>query len=446
MHSIDKRAALPVGHLLCFFALLFASGDIWPVFNLGFTFRFAQLCLLLSLALTPAAGFTNVRLFPGWYFLCLFILWITICLPFSLYLERSLGYVFWAITDVLAIFIFVQFFKTESALLKLIRYFLFCFTAIAAFGLMQFILGVAGVHILITQWWIQDVLPRINGLSYEPSYFSTYLLPGWVFSLYLLEKRATTPHRRQLWICAITTTFALLLCSSRMGWLMMLLWLVLRAVAFAYRIGMRGAVRWRTIFVCLLAPVALAAVVGLATASSRDLLGRLDNLSFLANGLGISGGSSHSNEGRTIDMGATWQAFLDYPLLGTGIGAVPVDIASQHGGAVVSLDSAKDYEGMSIFIEILASTGLIGGVLLAAFAICVVSECKLKMRTFDPWRRLVLGGLCWAVLWLLLVLQFNQNFLRIYVFLDLAVLICCLTASSNSAMSGVTRKRLRAFP
>ena len=438
MQSIDKRAALALGHLLCFFALLFASGDIWPVFNLGFTFRFAQLCILLSVALLPAATGSGVRLFPGWYFLCLFVLWITVCLPFSLYLERSLGYVFWAIADVLAIFIFVQYFKTESALLKLIRFFLFCFTAVAAFGLLQFILGVLGVDILITQWWIPHRLPRINGLSYEPSYFSTYLLPGWVFSVYLLEKGATTPRRVHLWICAMTTTVALLLCSSRMGWLMILLWLVSRMVAFLYRMGIRGTARWRTIIAGLLVPLVLAAGVGLATVSWRNLLDLVENVSFLTNGLGIAGGSSHSSEGRTSDFGTTWQAFLNYPITGTGIGAVPVDIASQHGSVVVSLESAKNYEGISVFVEILASTGLIGGALLAAFAVSVASKCIVKMHTFDTWRRLVLRSLCWSILWLLLVLQFNQNFLRIYVFLDLAVLICCLTAaaSSNCEMLG----------
>jgi len=391
---------------------------------------------LLALVLLPVAIGANLRLFHGWQFLCLFILWITICLPFSLYLERSLGYVFWTITDVLAIFIFVQFFKTESEFLKLIRYFLFSFTALAAFGLIQFVLGTVGVDVLVAQWWIPGVLPRINGLSYEPSYYSTYLLPGWIFAVYMLEKGATTPHRRQLWICAAMTTVVLFLCTSRMGWLMMFLWAISRTLGFAYRIGIKRAVRWRTVFTLLFIPAVFAVAVTWATASSRDLLGYLDNFSFLAGGLGLSGGSAHSSEGRTTDFGLTWQTFLNYPLLGTGIGAVPVDIASQRGSTVVSLESAKDNEAMSVFIEILASTGLIGGVLLTAFAVSVTNQCRIKKREFDLWRRLILRGLCWSILWLLIILQFNQNFLRIYVFLDIAVLICCLTASGSSATFG----------
>jgi O-antigen ligase len=438
VHSIGKRSAVALGQLLCFFALLFASGDIWPVFNLGFTFRVAQICVLLALPLAPAAIGSNVRLFPGWQFLCFFVWWITVCLPFSLYLERSLGYLFWTISDVLAIFVFVQFFRTELALRRLIRYFLICFTAVAIFGMVQFALGVIGVDILITQWWIDGVLPRINGLSYEPSYFSTYLVPGWVFSAYLLEKRATTPNRRLLWICVISTTVALVLCSSRMGWLMMLLWLVCRLAALAYRIGVRGKARWRTIFVCLLAPLGLAVMIGLASASWRNLAGVFDTFSFLANGLGIAGGTAHSNEDRTSDLGTTWQAFLNHPVLGTGIGAAPVDIASQHGSIVVTLEDAKDYEGISIFVEILASTGLIGGALLTAFAISVARQCLVKMRSFDRPRSLVLAGLCWSVAWLLLVLQFNQNFLRIYVFLDLAVLMCFLVVPGKNPRSGET--------
>jgi hypothetical protein len=437
-HSVGKRAAVALGHLFCFFALLFASGDVWPVFNLGFTFRFAQICIFLAIPLVPAAIGSNVRLFPGWYFLCLFVWWITVCLPFSLYLERSLGYLFWTLSDVLAIFVFVQFFKTELALLRLIRYFLFCFAAVATFGLMQFALGVFGVDVLITQWWIDGVLPRINGLSYEPSYFSTYLVPGWVFSAYLLEKRATTPSRRLLWLCFISTTAALVMCSSRMGWLMMLLWVACRLTAFAYRVAVGGKTRWRTIFVCLLAPLGFAVIVGLASAY---LAGVFDALSFLVNGLGIGGGAAHSSEDRTADLATTWQAFLNHPLIGTGIGAAPVDIASQHGSIVMSFEDAKDYEGISIFVEILASTGLIGGALLTAFGVSVARQCVVKMQSFDRWRSLVLAGLCWSVVWLLLVLQFNQNFLRIYVFLDLAVLICFLVVPGKNPRSGETENR-----
>ena len=132
---------------------------------------------------------------------------------------------------------------------------------------------------------------------------------------------------------------------------------------------------------------------------------------------------------RASDLRETWDAFLAHPLIGTGIGAVPAEIAADRLRPLRKLEEAKPNEGMSIFVELLASTGLVGLALLTGFAVSVVRACKRIQPLLPPWRSRLLRGMEWSLIWVLLALQFSQNILRIWLFVDLAVLICCLTAS-----------------
>jgi hypothetical protein len=43
----------------------------------------------------------------------------------------------------------------------------------------------------------------------------------------------------------------------------------------------------------------------------------------------------------------------------------------------------------------------------------------------------VMAALTWGIAWMLLALQFNQNFLRIPIFVDAGVLMCCLSVRTG---------------
>lgn len=414
-------------------ALLLASGDVWPTITIGFTFRLSQLFVIISLLLLPVAlASKTIRPFPGAGWLYTYFVWVLVCLPFSIYPERSLAYTCWVFSDLAIIFAFVQYFDTERAVVNLVRWFTISFVVIAIFGLFQFFLGLAGIDLLVAQWWIEGRLARINGLSYEPSYYATYLIVGWVLSLYLLEKRAEVPSRKlQLW-CAWTTTFALILSSSRMGWLVMVLWLLSRWVASIAKVFVWHRIKRCDILLVCLSPFVLA-LIGIAIVPRINALaGLLNNAQFLIGGLGIFGSSPHSTETRLGGLALTWRAFLDHPFIGSGIGALPVDIAAQDGTFVTSASDAKTYEGTSIFVEALASTGLVGAIFLCTFSAIVVRYVRLSQAQWLPWMKVLVAGLSWAVLWLLLILQFNQNFLRIYLFTSIAVLLCCTLVFSRT--------------
>jgi O-antigen ligase len=429
--GVERRVASALGRGLCFLTILFASGDVWPVIRVGFTFRFAQVGTLLAAVLLLSDRNLRIRGFPGIVWLYGFILWVTLTLPLSLFFERSVGYVLWAITDVLTIVTFVHYFDTESRMHTLIRWYCIGFIGLSWFGLIQLLLGLRGIDLLVQEWWIPGRLPRVSGLSYEPSYYATYLIPGWVFSAFLVETKAALPKPRLVWTCLISTTLALVFSTSRMGWLMMILWILFRGLARTLRALLRGVVgrrslvgTWSTVLAAVLVGTLLVQYGNQVAASVRGGI-------FLFQGVGLFGESSSSSTSRLDDFESTWTAFKERPVIGSGIGALPVEIAGQADEEVVSIEEAKAHEGMSVLVELLASTGLIGGFLTLAFAVTVVLSYRHGWSVASPPHRNILSGVAWGVVWILLILQFNQNFLRIYLFVDLAVLVCCIMAVSN---------------
>jgi hypothetical protein len=420
------QSALALGRFLCIVSVIFASGDIWPVVHLGFTFRLAQLCIYAAALFILANRNYSIKLFPGLVGLYAFCTWIAISLPFSLFLQRSIGYVVWTLSDALIIFVFVQYFRTETAVLNLFRWTMLAYATISMFGFLQFVLYTRGINVFVTEWWVKGRIARINGLSYEPSYFATYLMAGWVTCMYLFEKNAPFPNRRLQRICLFVVTGALLLCSSRMGYAMMFLWVVFRISLRAMRAAISG-VATRGGF-----RVAVAAIFGSLLAGLsvwhywRSVLTVASAVPFLFSGLGLMGHSAQSAHTRLESLSRTWVAFTQHPIVGTGIGALPVAIASQNGIGVYDLEQAKKYEGMSIGMEVLAETGLIGAALLTAAIVRILQRYWNARRNAPDWQRIMLSAQAWGLAWMLIMLQMNQNFLRIYIYVDLAVLICMI--------------------
>ena len=420
---------------LCWLGLLFASGDLWPTVKIGFTFRFTQLCMLAAAALMISRRYQSLRAVTGFRWLYAFILTIVLELPFSAYPLRSIGYTFWAITDVLTIVVFVEYFETLKNIERLIRWFTTSFIVIAIFGCVQFVVGLGGHSLFTTEWWIPGLLPRVNGLSYEPSYYATYLIVGWIYSAYLLENGAKFPSRRLQLMCFMSTTIALVICTSRMGWLMMILWIVFRlsrAAVLGIVSGVLNRAAFRRIVIAVLALGAGSSVVLI---HQSEMANSLNDVSFLAQGLGLFGESSHSARPRLDRLEDTWKVFQRHPIFGVGIGALPVEIARQSDEGIFNLRDAKMHQGMSIFVELLASTGLLGGAIVIGFSLAIMRELKDISSHCTSSLRTPLSAIGWGIVWMVGILQFNQNFLRIYLFADLGVLLACISVLKSNKLA-----------
>src|SRR5262249_35049515 len=149
----------------------------------------------------------------------------------------SAAYALWLVYMSVLVFATVQIF-TAAHMPSLMRWYLFSFAAISAFGLFQFFASFIGIQPpLIAQWWpatgaagvtdapdtalMSAIVPRINGLSSEPSVFATYIAIGWTMTTYLRRYRCSWISTRALRIYFLLESAALVLCSARTAWLAM---------------------------------------------------------------------------------------------------------------------------------------------------------------------------------------------------------------------------------
>lgn len=422
------NATVPLMHWMLYVSVATVSFDVFLSINLGFNFRISQLFLMPVILYVAVTRLTSKRtVVPvGFYFLLVWSTFILLFVPNTSLPVRSAGYVFWLLFNIATIFIFVQLFRTAQRINQLIRYYIYSFCFVATFGLVQFILPLLGLGApLVQQWWIPGVLARINGFSYEPSYFATYLIMGWVMVASLHKDKATIIAKRSLFSIYLLLTVAMILSSSRMGWLIMILWYLHYPVEFLFKLFC-GGIDMRLfgknlliVVVCVICYI-LASVIG------------IDAIKFLIEGLGILGGSSHSSSTRINELLDTLAVFAESPFIGYSLGGVSSAIGELRGVHITDLEIAKDHEGMNVFAEVLAASGIIGGLVFAAYvALLFYLPIKFVRKSADSVFRPLVKALVISFGFELLMLQFNQNILRPYLWMHIAVL-CCTYAVAQS--------------
>jgi len=429
--TAQARRAVPVGveTPVLILALVTASFDIFLNVNVaGFNLRASQILLWFPALIAVGRVLQGQRIewplgftwLVWWVFI---ILWL---IPLGPFWMRSAGYGAWLLLNVLAVFTIVQLFSTPPRVHLLVRWYLYGFGFVAAFGLVQFSLPLVGLPApLVTQWWIPGLLARINGFSYEPSFYATYLLIGWIVVTYLLANKGDVMPRSHLWAITGLLTLALILCSSRMGLLMMILWTVPQIGKMVRYVTARfggGAL--------LLLGLSVFGVGAMAIALAWHT-GKLGQLNFLLGGTGLAGTPAHSVAHRLDNFFDTLRAFVASPWLGYSLGGVAVALGALRGVTITSNEIAKLHEGVSVFGEVLAASGLIGFVPFTVYIVLLIYRPFRLAARLDSSQATLLRGLAWALVFEFIILQFNQNILRPYLWFHIAILSAAFAAFSR---------------
>lgn len=101
-----------------------------------------------------------------------------------------------------------------------------------------------------------------------------------------------------------------------------------------------------------------------------------------------------TRSGRKEIWAATWRTFTAHPLLGVGFGGYWVAVSKRHegSGGLVPQQAHNDY------LEVLASGGVVGAALVAAFLLLLVRQAAPRLRAGSPFARAAclgaLTGLC----------------------------------------------------
>ncbi|MDG7002244.1 MAG: hypothetical protein JRN15_24365 [Nitrososphaerota archaeon] len=407
------------------------SFDVFGVINVGFAFRLSQICLLVPMGLVLVnPGAIRHRLPLGFWYLLLWAFSIGLFIPNTGYLLRSVGYFLWLVFDIMMIVTFVLVTRTKGILLFVVKWYLGSFVFVASFGILQFLFAVMHIgDLLVQQWWVPGVLPRVSGFSYEPSYFSTYLLTGWVCLVYLFEAGGLIWSRSQMVAAIIVVSVAMILSSSRMGIAMMVLWTVRYPAKLVARM-IRGRINLRLLKISAM----VLSVVFLFIVWFFGIL-RHRMFDLLLQGTGLYGTTAASVYGRLEAFQDVLRVFVKSPIVGYSLGGLSFAIAKLHGVRVGSLLEAKDFEGIGVIPQVLAASGILG------FVPFLVYLKHLLQRPLVLGRRLrhslngkLLEAFTWGLIYELIILELNQNILRLNLWMHIGVLSSIFAVSARSKL------------
>ncbi len=395
-----------------------ASGDTFFVLHFPVTVRFAQLafCIPITAAAIRVIRTQRLQVPLGFSSLLVWACFIVLFIPHTGFVAFSVGYAAWLLFNIGLVCATVCLFATPTALRVLLRWYVRSFGFVAGFAIFQFICPFMGVSPpLVKTWWIPGIFPRVPGISYEPSYLATYLIIGWLFTSYLFEKRSILLTRRSLACCLFLDTLGILLSTSRLGVAIMALWLARHPIRFLYSL-LRGKVALRSMRLSL-GPTLLIAAAGAAV-----LYVGADKVSFLLDGIGVLGRPANSLLGRENMFSDTVHIFETSPVMGYSLGGINYAIARRNEASVDNYKTMKQFTGMSVFAEVLAASGIIGIIPFLYYVITIL---------FRPWKLadrvsretgILLQGAVVALGGELIILQFNQSVLRLYLWVHIALL------------------------
>lgn len=396
--------------------LIFQSSSFDVFLNLrlgGFSFRFVYIIILLLFGLflleTVWKQQLRLRMLGLLPFLCWSLL-LVVFVPNMPLIGRSVGYLLWLFIHFIFVVCCGYFINSETDVRHVILLYLISFLGCSFFGFIQLIAGLLGYDLLLEQWWIEGVLPRLNGFSYEPSYYSTYLILGFSLSYYLYRNGATQ-YGKLPFYTVVATFLAIFLSSSRMG----ILVAALQVLCFEV---IRNRKRLKKL-------VGFMIGFGVIMGGLFMYILQNENLLFLFAGLGIGGESAHSSLERLDGFMTQIDILSRNPLKGYSLGGVSQAIAFEKGVTNISQETIKPYDvSMNIFLEVLTASGAIGFLffMIYIYALLVKSRKEtLAQKSRHP-DSILVNALVWSLLFEFIILCFNQNILRAYLWVHIGLL------------------------
>ncbi len=419
---------------LLILALFSASWDIFLQVNIGHVnFRFTQLVFFLLILICLIKKLSHGRQIKplGFDALLLWTFFMIIFIPHTSFLLRNILYVIWLLFSVISIYILVQIIQTPKRLEQVIRWYIYSFVFVGAFGLIQFAAGFMGISLLTMQWFIPGLLARINGFNYEPSFFAIYMVQGFILIAYLKEKKSQILSPKKLKVCYFLILIALIASTSRGGWLIVLLWFSRPLFFFLQNLfkGMFSSSNINTILLKFLLPATFVITYGIFLIKSFAL-------EVLFMGVGLLGSSDHSISIRLTDYQNMLTVFTESPLIGYSLGGISPAVGALGGFIVTTNEQAKNFEGAGVALELLVASGCIGIIPLLFYIYNIFKkpwDMLKKMPASET--KIILASLLISLFFTLIILQTGQNILRIHIWYHLGLISAAYGIGKKASIS-----------
>jgi len=423
--------------------ILFISSDVFLAIDISdATIRFSNILFLIIFILwiIYSAFRKNFIISRDRSFLPLFLFCFLsfVSTVNSVFPVKSLIYALWTSFSALTILFLVWFAQGNklSNLDWMLKVYLYSYFVIAVFGIYQICLAfLAGEKILfVTQWLKTGIIARISGFSFEPSYFATYMLIGsFVWFIIWIRNNGIVKYRS---IILFIIFLVVLLSTSRVGWIGLALIMVYGFIELVvhYLKNRSFTLHKARFFISVILIILFLIIFILFIFNSPESWSR-----YLFRGTGLFNTADYSyatRSDRTID---TLKVFIDRPLnlfLGVGPGGVGAYMADNPAKFEVAevLSSLWAVEPNSIFAEMLASVGIIGFTVFMWFIILIFKrlwDLYKNANVIEKYRSICLALFCGLILEII-ILQFNQNYLRPYLWLHIGICIATIKTLETS--------------
>lgn len=404
-------------HILFCLGLLLASFDTFLVLDIGgVSIKSGQIFQLLFVGFYSLSnlggGKKTESVWPiGFRWLAFWGFFLVIWTPNTHHLAFSAGYTAYFLVSCLIILTGTRYYSDNPQYISnLLKTYVTSFVVLSGFGLVQFAAAIVGIDLLVAQWWIPGILPRVNGFSLEPSYYATYLITGWGMLAYMIEKKVALFPSRTLVIYFSIVSAALILSTSRMAILVIGLYF-----AFFFVRGIFISVVNLKIYPKFLLAVFVVIMTMMMFFVGIAFTVGFGSLQFLLFGVGFGSGSDYSSSMRIGLMADTYQLFLDSPLIGYGLGGVWSQIGYSNGLP------PGEATGMNVTVEILAASGLVGFAFFVLYLGTIIKNVFSNHRS-RHWVHGTLVALGVGLILIYIILQFNQGIMRVYFWNHLAII------------------------
>ncbi len=422
--------------LFLYLSIITSPYDVFLTIEFGgFTFRFTQLMVILAAGIFLCTTVSNGILHKpyGFGLLTLYVILNTVFLVRAKYMSESIGYELWLLLNYVLVLMITDFFsKSYNTILELMRVYINSFFLYAIVLMCQVVVYyTTGLRFGSCRSLGSYV--RFSAFTFEPSFYSTYMIIGWILLCYLLEKKNTIlfSAKRMKYMVAIIS-LSLLFSGSRIGWIFAVLYIVFRLICNIISIiGSKFIIKRHSLKIMFF--FGMFVLFGFVVAVYLFLF-KFDIVKNLVTGIGLFGQSSHSSTFRTTAMEHVFELFLDSPFLGCSLG----DLTPRLMEKFPNSSQASCF----VILEQFAATGIVGGISILVYIskLCCSYKNTIINRINDNKYSEVLKGMCLGFFFQTIMLNMNQNILRPYYWTSMAVISAVFSNMRNMSKSNDLQK------
>lgn len=363
-------------HVITFINILFIGSDIFSFEIIGVTVRYIQIGLLLGFLLLAIKRKRNIKI-PKILILYLLIMFITSILAVNI----KLGIIYYLSIIYNSIFVFLYFkeYIREYKINNFTKLFRLSCYGIAVLMIIVFGLEKFGIEILSYGYYLG--VYRINLWFYEPSYLSTYLSIWYSLALYYLIVKGDKGYIKDI----VFSILSFILSTATTGFIAII-------VSFGFVVLM--VIRKLKVKHYLIMGLTLIATILLVLLVFPNVF----DVFFLR----LFEGISQASGDRIKRYSETVNVFLENPIFGIGTGCYGYYL--NQAGLVPT----------NVLLEMLASLGIVGTTMFLYFIFMPVVKAY-KSNNIDY------KAYSYSLIIFFIILQANQNYLRLYMFMIMGV-------------------------